>query len=286
MSPEIHARRLTPEETVPQGPANVVVFEVNSASPADLEKKNASLNQKIFVLMAARAEVAIIGGQDQDLAKRRLGSDFESFMDLPLGDKKSRYAELREELEKHATRPVFLSVLDAYGDIAKDSSNGPMDDLVRLDVENKKREFDQSSLPSKLLLTAKLRIETQDMLVQKFPIYLSFWEDVSKKNGKTQENIDAEIAAMQEKFDHASERGKAGISRDLRGRIETADLTRFQAYWEMYGRLYREKGIPPQGTEDLPTPESFSEIYMASDLKRKAKLLFVLESKTHILLSY
>lgn len=281
MTLERDIREIDPTETVPPGPA-AEVSGVGSTSQVAL-KREALLARNVFKLMAAGAEVSILGGSDEEAARKRVSSDFESFMHLSPKDKRRKYKELRRELGESGSRSVFLSILSTYSDVARDSSNGPMDDLVRLEVKTREKEFDQSPLPSKLLLIAKLRIETMNMLVEKFPMYLSLWEDVSKKNGKTEEDIREEIAKMQKQFDQASVRGKAGISRDLKGRIETADLTRFQAYLEIYTKLFNEQGIV--GNDDHPLPKTWQSMFDNVDLKRKVQLLHALESKTYLLLS-
>ncbi len=249
-----------------------------------LTRRSALLRRRFFELNSAVAEIEILSGADEEPARRRLSTTMEEFGGLSLDEQKDRYNRLKEELERNAMRGAFVSAFDAYSDVARDSTNGPVDDLINLETAQRKEEFDQSPLASRVLLIARLKIETQDMLVDKFPHYLKLWEDVLISNGGTEDKVGEDIVALKNRFETASVRGKAGISRDLRERIVTADLTRFRSFLEIYRQLFSKRVIP-KNSSDFPSAETWENMFKGVDLNRKVQILHMLESKTYLLLT-
>jgi hypothetical protein len=121
------------------------------------------------------------------------------------------------------------------------------------------------------------------MLIANFGKYLETWKQIlSGDPTMSHEEVKQRIIKQRQKFEHASRRGKVGLSKHLRETIDASSTAKFSAFLELYEVLLREN---VNGKTGLPTPEAWIEEYGNASYARRAGIINRLHSNIAVLMT-
>jgi hypothetical protein len=123
----------------------------------------------------------------------------------------------------------------------------------------------------------------EDMLIKNFGKYLEEWKQMLA-NDPTMKHEDArqQIMKQRQKFEHASRRGRIGLSKHLRETIDASSIAGFSALLGLYEELLEKNVYRKTG---LPTLETWIETYDNASYNRKHGVINELRSKISVLMT-
>jgi hypothetical protein len=116
-----------------------------------------------------------------------------------------------------------------------------------------------------------------------FGEYLEEWKRILATDPTmSPEAVRQEIVKQRQRFEHASRRGKIGLSRHLRETIDASSMANFSALLALYEELLRKNAY---NIADLPAPEVWVEEYSNASIPRRKGIINRLHSNIIVLMT-
>lgn len=181
-------------------------------------------------------------------------------------------------------RGRFFPDLDLLHDLSREEEQDTMNIVIVANDQRTWRElFEQSPRKDRLQVARDVRKRTENMLIQRFDDYLKSWgQTLSDSHTVSPEEVIELIDKQKQTFDGASKRGKVGLSKQLREKIEANSTGKFSAFLDLYTDLLRRNGHHLTPAE-LPTAEEWIKRYTDAPIGEKGHVLDQLHNRITIL---
>lgn len=178
-------------------------------------------------------------------------------------------------------RGRFFPDLNLLHDLLREDGQDAM--KVAEDQRTWRELFEQSPRKDRLQVVRDVREKTENMLRQSFDGYLQSWNQIlSDSHTTSPEEASQEVNKLKQTFDGASKRGKVGLSKQLREKIEANSTGKFSAFLDLYTDLLKRNGhhLTPG---ELPTAEEWIERYNNAPIGEKGHVIDQLHNRITIL---
>jgi hypothetical protein len=145
--------------------------------------------------------------------------------------------------------------------------------------------FHNSTSRDRLEIVRSLEKMDEDMLIQNYGKYLEAWKEILANDPTiSQETARQELTNTRRRFEHASRRGKVGLSKHLRKTLEASSVGKFSALLELYEKLLNQNRHRMKG-DTLPTAEAWVEIYKKSSIAGRKNITDQLHNRVSLLIT-
>lgn len=250
--------------------------------PSELTTCRADKLKRFSLDLSIYSELLLDGGQDIDAIEITTAR----FHDVFTNASPKRQSKLSNEIIQTIDaklRGRFFPDLNLLHDLL--SEGGQNDQEVGADQRTWRELFEQSPRKDRLQIVRAVREKNETILIQRFDSYLETWRQTLSDNPTiSQEEASQQTDKLKKTFGGASKRGKVGLSKQLREKIEANSIGKFTAYLDLYADLLRRNGhhLTPR---ELPSAEDWIELYNSKQIGEKGTVIDKLQNRISILIT-
>jgi len=232
--------------------------------------------------MAIYSELLLDEGKDVETIEISIAR----FSDVFKNASPKRQGELTGEIIQTIDaklRGRFSPDLALLHDLSREGGEDALE--VEADQRTWRDLFEQSPRRDRLQIARAVREKNESILIQRFDSYLESWRKTLLGNHTvSQEETNQQIDKLKQTFDGASKRGKVGLSKQLREKIEANSIGKFTAYLDLYTDLLRRNGhhLNP---DELPSTQDWIKIYHDTPIGGKGTVIDKLQNRINILIT-
>ncbi|HUD09724.1 MAG TPA: hypothetical protein VMR77_02900 [Patescibacteria group bacterium] len=225
-------------------------------------------------------ELLLDDGMSIDAIDQKASSLLEVFRLSPLVRQQELAHKLRKQINLILTRRLNSSLVLTH---ALKTEDGVNSSAISKDEQEWKELFHNCTSPDRLEIVRSIEKLTEDMLMGNFGEYLEEWKRILATDPTmSPEAVRQEIVKQRQRFEHASRRGKIGLSRHLRETIDASSMANFSALLALYEELLRKNAY---NIADLPAPEVWVEEYSNASIPRRKGIINRLHSNIIVLMT-